>query len=165
MGTTLDHMTGGQWGLNVVTGFHAHEMAMLGLESVPRDQRYFMAAEFTLMLSIMWRSEENVTMTALIALWDTYVSPKPLKGRPIIVSACSSEVSIMPAAMPIYFLSRVLEARYCRRLREAAGANPAWAEAQGRIITPHVICRETEKEVADLCRAIVEAEDAGPPTD
>ena len=41
----------------------------------------------------------------------------------------------------------------------------AWAEAQGRriktVITPHVICRETEKEVADLCRAIVEAEDAG----
>ncbi|MEC8204491.1 MAG: hypothetical protein VX075_13505, partial [Pseudomonadota bacterium] len=29
------------------------------------------------------------------------------------------------------------------------------------VITPHVICRETEKEVADLCRAIVEAEDAG----
>ena len=53
MGTTLDRMTGGQWGLNVVTGFHAHEMAMFGLESVPRDQRYFMAAEFTVMLSIM----------------------------------------------------------------------------------------------------------------
>ncbi len=53
MGTTLDRMTGGRWGLNVVTGFHAHEMAMFGLESVPRDQRYFMAAEFTVMLNIM----------------------------------------------------------------------------------------------------------------
>ena len=41
----------------------------------------------------------------------------------------------------------------------------ALAEAQGRqiktVINPHVICRETEKEVADVCRAIVEAEDAG----
>ncbi|MEC8174030.1 MAG: LLM class flavin-dependent oxidoreductase, partial [Pseudomonadota bacterium] len=36
METTLDHMTSGQWGLNVVTRFHSHEMAMFGLESVPR---------------------------------------------------------------------------------------------------------------------------------
>ena len=40
----------------------------------------------------------------------------------------------MPAAMPIYFLSRVLEARYCRRLTEAAsavGANPGASGGAG----------------------------------
>ena len=74
----------------------------------------------------------------------------------------------MPAAMPIYFLSRVLEARYCRRLREAAsaaGANlgvggGAGTQNQDRI-TPHVICRETEKEVKAVCCAILEGEDRG----
>ena len=61
MGTTLDRMTGGRWGLNVVTGFRPHEMEMFGLESVPRGQRYIMAAEFTEMLNMLWRSEENLT--------------------------------------------------------------------------------------------------------
>ena len=95
MGTTLDHMTGGRWELNVVPGFHAHEMAMFGLESVPRDQRYFMAAEFTEILNILQRSEQNVTYDgAHWSLRDAYVSPKPLNGRPIIVSAGSSEVGL-----------------------------------------------------------------------
>lgn len=51
-----------------------------------------MAAEFTLMLNILYWSEENVTYDgAHWSLRDTYVSPKPLKGRPIMVSASSSE--------------------------------------------------------------------------
>ena len=39
------------------------------------------------------------------------------------------------------------------------------ARAEGRkirtVINPHVICRETEKEVEAFCRAIIEGEDRG----
>ena len=53
----------------------------------------------------------------------------------------------MPAAMPIYFLSRVLEARYCRRL--VGHSQPARIRRGGAKTKPdqcpHVICRETEK--------------------
>ena len=89
---TLDDVTSSRWGLNVVTGCRPLEIAMFGLESVPRDQRYIMAAEFTEMLKILWRSEENVIYDgAHWSLRDAYVAPKPLNGRPIIVSAGSTE--------------------------------------------------------------------------
>ena len=171
MGATLDHMTGGRWGLNVVTGFRPHEMEMFGLESVPRDQRYIMAAEFTEMLNMLWRSEENLTYDgAHWSLRDAYVSPKPLNGRPIMVSAGSSEAGLDYACRyaDLFFITSPGGADIADALESLPPHTArirALAEAQGRqiktVINPHVICRETEKEVAEVCRAIVEAEDAG----
>ena len=78
----------------------------------------------------------------------------------------------MPAAMPIYFLSRVLEARYCRRLREAAsaaGANPgvgggAGTQNQDRH-QPHVICRKTEEKLPIFAAQSLKRKMPGPSTD
>ena len=61
MGATLDHMTGGRWGLNLVTGFRPHELDMFGLDPIPHDDRYVMAAEFTDLMQTLWREERNVT--------------------------------------------------------------------------------------------------------
>ena len=85
------------------------------------------------------------------------------------MSACSSEVGLDYACryadLLFYHESwRRNIADVLERLPPQPARIQAWAEAQGRriktVITPHVICRETEKKVADLCRAIVEAEDA-----
>ena len=74
----------------------------------------------------------------------------------------------MPASIPIFFyheswgrdIADVLESLLPKPARIQA-----LAEAQGRriktVINLHVICRKTKKEVAHLCRTIVEAEDAG----
>ena len=61
MGATLDHMTGGRWGLKLVTGFRPHEIRMFGLDSIPHNDRYVMAAEFTELMQTLWREERNVT--------------------------------------------------------------------------------------------------------
>ena len=42
-------------GLNLVTGFRSHEMGMFGLDSIPHDDRYVMAAEFTDLMQTLWR--------------------------------------------------------------------------------------------------------------
>jgi FMNH2-dependent dimethyl sulfone monooxygenase len=95
MGSTLDHMTGSRWGPNVVTGFRPHEMGMFGLETIPRDQRYVMATEFTEMLERLWREDANVTWDGdHCSVHDAYVSPKPTYGQPIIVNAGSSDAGL-----------------------------------------------------------------------
>ena len=79
----------------------------------------------------------------------------------------------MPAAMPIYFLSRVLEARYCRRLREAAsaaGANPgvgggAGTQNQDRHHPPRDLPRDREKKLPIFAAQSLKRKMPGPSTD
>lgn len=169
MGATLDHMTGGRWGLNLVTGFRPHEMDMFGLETIPRDQRYAMAAEFTEMLEQLWRAEENISRIGEHwSFHDAYVSPKPIHDRPIMVSAGSSDAGIAYAAQysDLIFITSPGGAdigdaldtlpAHTRRIRDLAAVQ---GRSLSTVINPHVICRETEREVKDVCRAIIEAED------
>ena len=171
MGATLDHMTGGRWGLNLVTGFRPHEMDMFGLETIPHDQRYVMATEFTEMMERLWREDANVTWDGdHWSLHHAYVSPKPTHGRPIMVSAGSSDAGLAYATQfsDLIFITSPGGAD----IGEALATLPAHtqhirnlAATQGRsirtVINPHVICRETEREVEEVCRAIVAAEDTG----
>ena len=91
MGATLDHMTGGRWGLNLVTGFRPHEMGMFGLDSIPHDDRYVMAAEFTDLMQTLWREERNAGLGKVLVAQRSIFSPKPVNSRPIMVSAASSD--------------------------------------------------------------------------
>lgn len=171
MGATMDHMTGGRWGLNLVTGFRPHEMGMFGLETIPRDRRYAMAAEFTEMLDRLWREDANITWRGEHwVLNDAYVSPKPANGRPIMVSAGSSEAGLAYAAQysDLIFITSPGGADLTAALETLPAHTDhirRLAADQGRtvktVINPHIICRETEREVEEVCRTIIEGEDSG----
>ncbi len=169
-GATLDHMSGGRWGLNLVTGFRPKEIDMFGLAPIPHDARYLMAAEFTEMLEKLWHEDANVTWDGEYwSLKDAYVSPKPIHGRPILVNAGSSEAGLGYAAKysDLLFItspggadiSAALETlpAHTKRIRDKTAA-------AGRdirtVINPHVICRETEREVREVCQLILDGEDS-----
>jgi len=170
MGATLDHMTRGRWGLNLVTGFRPNEIEMFGLDPIPHDARYVMAAEFIGMMERLWREDANVTWRGdYWSLRDAYVSPRPVHGRPVLVNASSSDAGLAFAAnySDLIFVTSpggadidaALESlpAHTRRIKEMAAA-------QGRevrtIVNPHVICRDTEQEVRRVCDAILAGEDA-----
>jgi FMNH2-dependent dimethyl sulfone monooxygenase len=170
LGATLDHMTRGRWGLNLVTGYRPNEIDMFGLKPIPHDRRYVMAAEFTEILERLWREDVNVTFKGdYWSLTDAYVSPKPVNGRPIMVNAGSSDAGLAYAAQysDLIFITSpggadiaaALDSlpAHTKRIKEMAAA-------QGRevrtIINPHVICRDSEREVQAACQAIIDAEDA-----
>jgi len=170
LGATLDHMTRGRWGLNLVTGYRPNEIDMFGLKPIPHDRRYVMAAEFTEILERLWREDANVTFKGdFWSLKNAYVSPKPVNGRPIMVNAGSSDSGLAYAAQysDLIFITSpggadiaaALDSlpAHTKRIKEMAAA-------QGReirtIINPHVICRDSEREVQAACQAIVDGEDA-----
>lgn len=170
LGATMDHMTNGRWGLNLVTGFRPNEIDMFGLDPIPHDERYVRAAEFTEMLDQLWRSEADVTWTGdYWSLKDAYVSPKPVNGRPILVNAGSSEAGLDYAATysDLIFITSPGGAEIGAAL-ETLPAHTARIKAlaaeRGRevrtVINPHVICRDTEREVEEICQAILDGEDA-----
>ena len=171
MGATLDHMTGGRWGLNLVTGFRPHELDMFGLDPIPHDDRYVMAAEFTDLMQTLWREERNVTASGQYwSLKEAYVSPKPVNRRPVMVSAASSDAGLSYATRysDLIFITSPSGADISDALEslpEYTKHIHAMAQSEGRqirtLINPHVICRETEEEVEAVCRAILEGEDRG----
>ncbi|MEO8559153.1 MAG: LLM class flavin-dependent oxidoreductase [Rhodospirillales bacterium] len=170
MGATIDHMSGGRWGLNVVTGYVPTEAPMFGLEHPEHDKRYVIAAEFLDAMQQLWHSDVNITFDgAHYQMKDAFVTPKPRFGRPIVVNAGSSDAGLDFAARhsDLLFITSPAGAEFGAAVASLPAFN-AHIKARGAemgrkvttIINPHIICRETEKEARDAYRAIADQEDA-----
>jgi alkanesulfonate monooxygenase SsuD/methylene tetrahydromethanopterin reductase-like flavin-dependent oxidoreductase (luciferase family) len=100
-GATIDHISGGRWGLNIVSGYSAREMAAFGFEqSIPHDQAYAMADEFTCLMKYLWSEEERFDFEGdYYQAYGAYLAPKPTRSpRPVIMNAGASDVGLEFAA-------------------------------------------------------------------
>ena len=61
-GATLDHISRGRWGANIVTGHIPREAAMFGMARPDHSRRYEMADVFTTRLEELWTRSENHTV-------------------------------------------------------------------------------------------------------
>lgn len=168
-GATIDQMSNGRWGLNMVTGYKKSEVEMFGLGLVEHDKRYVMAEEFVTLMRRLWAEPEEITHDG--AFWkmkNAFVSPKPVNGRCLLVNASSSKAGLDYAVRnsDLIFITSPAGAK----LNAAVEALPAqnrkiaeMARACGRevrtVINPHVICRETEKEAREQYDRILAMQD------
>src|SRR5262249_55312633 len=82
---SIDHMSNGRWGLNVVTGYKKSEYEMFGLTPIGHDLRYRMADEFSVLMRRLWTEDENLTVGGQWwSMKDAFVAPKPVHGSVII---------------------------------------------------------------------------------
>jgi len=168
-GATIDHISGGRWGLNVVTGFVPSEARMFGNEQIAHDARYEMAGEFTALMEALWASSENLTRAGRYwKLIDAYVTPKPRFGRPLLVNATGSPSGIAYAARhsDLVFITSPggghADAAIAALPQHNAEIKAKAAEL-GRevktIINPMIICRRTNREAHEYYDSIVAAAD------
>jgi dimethylsulfone monooxygenase len=162
---TADHISQGRFGLNIVTGYDATEPLMFGMDRIEHDARYDRAEEFSSIMEELWDGSDNVTFTGhFYKLQGAYISPRPLYGRPIMVSASASPAGFAYAARhsDIVFTSSPAGAVF----ENAIKALPAHTQAiraaysgTGRsgkiIIFPLVICKSTRSEALAYRDAIV----------
>jgi alkanesulfonate monooxygenase SsuD/methylene tetrahydromethanopterin reductase-like flavin-dependent oxidoreductase (luciferase family) len=168
-GATIDHISGGRWGLNVVTGFVPSEARMFGNEQIAHDARYEMAGEFTSLMEALWASSENLTSTGRYwRLIDAYVTPKPRFGRPLLVNATGSPAGIAYAARhsDLVFITSPGGGHFDAAIAALPQHNAeikAKAAEFGRevktIINPMIICRRTNREAHEYYDSIVAAAD------
>ncbi len=169
LGATIDSMSNGRWGLNVVTGYKKSEFEMFGLAPIEHDTRYVMADEFTTFLKRLWSEPEELTVEG--RFWSmnrAFVTPKPLHGRCILVNAASSGAGLAYATRhsDLIFvtspagadLDQAVAALPAHNSRIKAMARDAGREVR-TIINPHVICRETEAEARAQHKAILDQQD------
>jgi FMNH2-dependent dimethyl sulfone monooxygenase len=163
---TLDHMSSGRWGLNVVTGIKAEDFELFGLEPIEHDKRYEIADEFMDAMKQLWSSTENINFNGKhYQMRKGFVSPKPKYGRPVLVNASSSGVGVEFAAKhsDLLFITRPAGSDIYGLLKEHNMRIKNQAVESGHsvrtIINPHVICADTEKEAKARRQAFIDHAD------
>jgi alkanesulfonate monooxygenase SsuD/methylene tetrahydromethanopterin reductase-like flavin-dependent oxidoreductase (luciferase family) len=149
MGATVDHVSGGRFGLNVVAGWNTEELAMFGVTQREHDERYRVADEWAAALKQLWTVEGERDFHGRYFDIPRGVSdPKPVqKPYPVIMNAGTSAAgrefaarhsdlifagltSLETAAQQIAEIKQLAREHYGREIK-----------VFGR---GHVVCRETE---------------------
>ena len=170
-GATLDHISGGRWGANIVTGHIPREARMFGQVRPEHSKRYEMADVFMTRLKELWAATENMTVDGPYwSMENAFCTPKPLYGRPVLVNATGSADGIAHAAKhsDVVFITgpsgnqmeHAVESLppHTAKIRAAAAAE---GRALKTIINPMVVCRPTTREAIAYRDAIVDAADTG----
>ncbi len=91
-GTTIDHISGGRFTLNVVTGWYRPEIEMFGAPLIEHDARYDMASEWIEIIKRLWTSEEEFDFDGqYYQVKRALNAPLPLqRPHPAIMSAGAS---------------------------------------------------------------------------
>ncbi len=92
--TTIDHITGGRFALNVVCGWFAPELEMFGSRIMEHDERYVYAAEWITILKRLWTAEEEFDYEGkYFKIQRGFHQPKPIQRPfPPIMNAGGSGV-------------------------------------------------------------------------
>jgi alkanesulfonate monooxygenase SsuD/methylene tetrahydromethanopterin reductase-like flavin-dependent oxidoreductase (luciferase family) len=153
---TIDHITGGRFALNVVTGWHRPEMEMFGAPLMEHDARYGLAVEWLEVIKLLWTAEEEFDYEGKhFKIAKGYLEPKPLqKPFPAVMNAGSSETGRDYAAKycDVAFVNtnrgdfdsrKALIESYRRLAREEYGRElQIWSHA-------YIVQGETEQEAKD----------------
>ena len=92
MVATIDHISGGRFGLNVVAGFSPSDFAMFGIELDPKADRYGPTEEWLSILKRAWTQSEPFDHDGSVYHGTSIVSqPKPIQTPwPVIMCAGNS---------------------------------------------------------------------------
>ncbi|MFT4286920.1 LLM class flavin-dependent oxidoreductase [Nocardioides sp.] len=94
MYTTLQQISGGRAGMNIVNGAYADEFAQMGLwQEMSKEDRYRMTEEWTEAVVRLW-TEDEVTMKSEFFTLDQCQSRPHPEPRPTIINAGSSKLGM-----------------------------------------------------------------------
>ena len=148
---TVDHVSDGRAGLNIVVGWNIDEFAMFGITQLDHDDRYAQAAEWLTVMSRLWTEEEPFDFDGrFYQLKDVLGEPKPIqRTRPPIMNAGMSPAGRQFAAANADLCFIV--AFDLKELQTVSNDLRERAARLGREIqvwtTTSVLCGETEADV------------------
>lgn len=163
--TTIDHISNGRVGLNVVAGYHGPEYKAFGIELPEHDKRYEIAEEWMSIVEQLWSDavDEFDFSGEYFNLEGAEAYPKPVQSPgPVVMSAGSS-----PAGQAFAFdHAQILFVAVPNMDHVAAGAAKLRANADGagrpdlRLWAgTHIVCKDTEKEAKEYLDYLEEKAD------
>ena len=163
MGATVDHISGGRWGVNIVPGWLGAEFEQFGMEMGDRKARYRLAQEWFTLVNRLWTETEEIDFEGEFFTVNGAVSnPKPMQTpRPLVMNAGQSEEGLGFAVnnADMIFVSTVNEEALTSNIAKIR----ADAEKLGKQVSIwsnlDVIVKRTEQEARDFVEAWMEAVD------
>lgn len=151
MASTIDHVSGGRFSINVVAGWSADELSMFGLGLRPHDERYEYAAEWMELLKRTWTAEEVFDFHGrFLEAAGVLSKPLPLqRPYPAIMSAGSSPAGRRFAAahadinfvhLPSFEEMPETIAAVKEEARASSGRDP------GIFAGGYIVCADSERE-------------------
>jgi len=98
LGAMLDQLSGGRWGMNIVTGFSPNEAAMFGMANIGHDDRYAMAEDFIDALKYLWMGKSGGYDGRYYKVDVRATSLPPLQRDPLMINAGASAAGLDFAA-------------------------------------------------------------------
>jgi dimethylsulfone monooxygenase len=154
MGATADHISGGRWGLNIVAGWNAAELAMFGLTQREHDERYRVADEWAEVLKQLWTVQgERDYHGRYFDVPQGFSEPKPLQQPyPVIMNAGTSPAGREFAARHsdlIFAGLTTLDTAATQVAEIKQLARERWGREIRVFGRGHVVCRESERRARD----------------
>lgn len=161
MGATLDHISNGRWGINIVSGWSKEEFSMMGIDLMPHAERYQRTAAFIEILKGLWTAEPGTFDfdSPWYHITGGYVMPQPVQRPhpPIVNAGISEEAKEVVARLCDWAFigppSLEGTAALTRDFKERARSYGRAVRCAGY---PFVLWRETEKEAEAERRRILE---------
>ena len=150
---TVDHISGGRFGLNIVCGWNQDEFDMFGVEQREHDERYNYGQEWWDVVRRLWEDDAPFDFQGrYFQFKSARADPKPFGGeRPVLMNAGSSPPGQRFAARNCDVMFTTLVDP--DRARKSLGDIRALARGFGREVdiytSTNVVCRPTQKEAEE----------------
>lgn len=157
--TTIDHISGGRAGLNIVMGWYEKEMRMFDSELRPHDDRYAFGAEWTDVVERLWSDQNSFDHHGRFFDLDGLESyPKPIQPRPVIFNAGGSPAGIDFAARyaDFNFTTFVTKDQASKYVSDIQAQAQGYGRDIGVVTNVIVVCRDTEEEAKAAYRSIID---------
>ncbi|MCR1782425.1 LLM class flavin-dependent oxidoreductase [Nocardioides carbamazepini] len=159
---TVDHISGGRFGLNMTMGWYQAEMEMFGGTQREHDARYRFGSEWIEIAKRMWTQDRVDFSGEFFEIKDAMSDPKPIQEPwPVLVNAGNSPAGLEFCARECDF--NFIAFADVDEARTTAAQVRGIAQAQGRDLGilgyGNIICRDTEKETKQLLDHILEKGD------
>jgi len=148
IGATLDQISKGRWGLNLVSGWAENDFRMLGISLREHDERYQQSAEFTEVLNKFWTTDWFDYTGRYFTIRQGTCNPKPAQ-RPPLYNAGSSPAGKEFTARYCdwYFTGAVTPEQVRTEVADVRTRAAAYGRAIHFITYLFVLCRDSEKQV------------------
>jgi len=163
---TIDHVSHGRVGLNIVCGWNQDEFAMFGMNMLDHESRYDQGYEWFEIFSRLIRGERFDFKGRFYEVKDVYSLPTTVQQpRPVTMSAGGSpKGKAFAAHVADYLFGVVQDVDQAKALVQGVrGSAGQVGNSAGVFTISHVVCRETEREAQEAYRYFADtmADDEG----
>jgi dimethylsulfone monooxygenase len=161
-GATIDHISKGRWGLNIVCGWFTPEMEMFSAKQMPHDERYQYAAEWLHVIKQLWSENGFDFEGEHFRVRDGYLLPKPVQAPyPVLINAGSSPAGREFSAREVDFNFVSVDTLENGRemVRDVKRRAFEYGRTIGTMTYGLVVARDTEREARRQYEHIIEEGD------